>query len=63
MIQWDIVSLEEKNFIMHENNLKNYVYNLSIQELNGTIKMLEDYSKNFEKRVSKEFKKKNYRSK
>jgi len=49
----NIVSLEEKNFIMHENNLKNYVYNLSIQELNGTINVLEDYSKDFEKEFRK----------
>ena len=45
----NIVSLEEKNFITHENNLKNYVYNVFIQELNGTINILEDYSKEFEK--------------
>lgn len=44
-----IVSEEEKKFTNYIYNLKDYAYNTSIQELDGTVNITEDYKKDFEK--------------
>ncbi|MBR3002548.1 MAG: hypothetical protein IKF38_03160 [Clostridia bacterium] len=44
-----IVSEEEKKFSNYGYSLKDYAYNVSIQELDGKINVTEDYKKDFEK--------------
>jgi len=43
-----IVSEEEKKFSNYGFSLRSYAYNTSIQELDGTINVTEDYKKDFE---------------
>ena len=42
-----IVSEEEKKFSNYGYNLRNYAYNTSIQELDGTTNVTEDYKQDF----------------
>lgn len=51
-----IVTEEERKFNNYGYDLKEYVYNTSIQELNGTVNIIEDYKEDFEKTFS-EYKK------
>ena len=44
-----IVSEEEKKLLNYGFSLKNYAYNISIQELDGKTNVTEDYKKDFEK--------------
>lgn len=46
-----IIADEESKFSSLGNSLRNHVYNISIQELNGTTNIVEDYKKDFEKEM------------
>ena len=45
----NIVVEEERKFSSYSYSLKEYVYNTSTQELDGTINIIEDYKNDFEK--------------
>lgn len=45
----NIVVEEERKFNSFGYDLKAYAYNITIQELNGTINVIEDYKEDFEK--------------
>ena len=45
----NIVVEEERKFSSYSYSLKEYVYNTSTQELDGTINIIEDYKDDFEK--------------
>lgn len=45
----NIVVEEERKFASYSYSLKEYVYNTSTQELDGTINIIEDYKNDFEK--------------
>jgi len=45
----NIVVEEERKFSSYSYSLKEYVYNTSTQELDGTVNIIEDYKNDFEK--------------
>jgi len=47
-----IIGEEEAKFNMYGRELKNHVYNVSIQELNGNVTVMEDYKADFEKELT-----------
>lgn len=51
----NIVVEEERKFNSFSYDLKAYVYNITIQELNGNVNVIEDYKEDFEKTM-KEYK-------
>ena len=44
----NLIAEEESKFNYLSNSLKNKVYSISIQELNGTVNVIEDYKSEFE---------------
>lgn len=52
----NIVVEEERKFSSYSYSLKEYVYNTSTQELDGTVNIIEDYKEDFE-RDFKDYKK------
>lgn len=48
----NIIAEEEKKFTILAASLRTEIYNISIQELNGTINIIEDYKDEFEKNLS-----------
>ena len=47
-----IIAEEEKRFNSLSASLRNEIYNISIQELNGTVNIIEDYKEEFDKDLS-----------
>lgn len=52
----NIVAEDERKFNEYAAELRQYVYNISIQELNGTVNVIEDYNEGFTRTFS-EYKK------
>lgn len=52
----NIVAEDERKFNEYAVELRQYVYNISIQELNGTVNVIEDYNEDFTRTFS-EYKK------
>lgn len=52
----NIVAEDERKFNEYAAELRQYVYNISIQELNGTVNVIEDYNEDFTRTFS-EYKK------
>ena len=44
----NLIAEEERKFNYLSNSLRNKVYSVSIQELNGTVNVIEDYKSEFE---------------
>lgn len=47
----NIISEEERKLKQINNYLETHVYSISIQELNGTINIIEDYKQDFKKEL------------
>lgn len=52
----NIVAEDERKFSEYAAELRQYVYNISIQELNGNVNVIEDYNEDFTRAFS-EYKK------
>ncbi len=51
----NIIKEEERKFNILSSYIQSHIYNIEIQELNGTINVIEDYKTDFEKEI-KEYK-------